>query len=323
MTGEITRSWRAAAALLLVGLLAVGCGGVDDGSELPPAVRGEGESWPTLPDDGTARAVTTPSGQTLPVLADNGDGTHVVETPCSNQATVSGTPLAGAHVVLDPGHGGEESGAVGPNGLREADVNLAVAQRAAETLQAAGATVVLTRTSDVRITLAARANLAQALQPAAFLSLHHNTEPDGPSDRPGSEVYFQIADPESQRLAGLLHEELLAAFDDFAVPWVSDTGAGALARVRSDDPNVDYYGVLRQSAGVPAVLAEAAYLSNPAEADLLATPGFQQVEADAIARAIVRFVSTDDPGSGFAANRVGGSSGPGGGTAGCEDPPLG
>ena len=82
--------------------------------------------------------MVTPTGLTLPVLADRGDGTYEVQTPCSETAVVTGTPLSGAHIVLDPGHGGDEPGAVGPNGLAEKELNLAVAGLVAEALRAQG-----------------------------------------------------------------------------------------------------------------------------------------------------------------------------------------
>ena len=59
-----------------------------------------------------------------------------MQTPCDNRATVTGTPLGGADIVLDPGHGGDEPGAVGPNGLVEKELNLAVAQLVADALRA-------------------------------------------------------------------------------------------------------------------------------------------------------------------------------------------
>jgi hypothetical protein len=75
---------------------------------------------------------------------------------------------------------------------------------------------------------------------------------------------------------------------------------------------------------VPAVLSEAAFISNPAEEALLADPAFQKVEATAIAQAIVRLVTTDDPGSGFVTPYPRTQpAGPGGGSQGCQDPPLG
>jgi N-acetylmuramoyl-L-alanine amidase len=277
-------------------------------------------AWPDLPTDGQARAVVTPTGIVLPVLGTDGDA-FTVRTPCGNTSTVAGTPITGAHVVLDPGHGGEEPGAVGPNGLTEKEVNLAIAQQAKARLEAAGAAVVLTRTADYRIALLTRGSIATSLAPAAFVSIHHNAEPDGPWPRPGSETYYQIASPDSKRLAGLLWEELQEAFTPFAVAWVADTDAGA--KYRPADDGGDYYGILRRTAGVPGVLSEAAFISNPPEEALLATAEFQAAEAQAVADAIVRFVTTQEPGSGFTEPypRVV-PAGSGGGTEGCEDPPL-
>ena len=211
---------------------------------------------------------------------------------------------------------------MGPTGLQEKEVNLQVAEEVARRLEATGATVVLTRTADYRIALRSRAAVATGLQPLAFVSVHHNADPDGPFERPGSETYYQIADPESRRLAGLLHEELIGSLSMFEADWVGDTDAGAKYRPASDGG--DYYGILRRTAGVPAVLAEAAFISNPTEEALLRTPAFRAAEAEAIARAVIRFVATDDPGSGFTEpypRTV--PAGPGGGIEGCVDPPLG
>jgi hypothetical protein len=134
-------------------------------------------------------------------------------------------------------------------------------------------------------------------------------------------VWHQVDDPTSRRLAGLVQEEVAAAFAAYeGVAWQADRDAGAKARRRARGD--DYYGVLRD-AGVPAVISEALYLSNPAEAALLARPEVQQAEADALARAVARFLTTDDPGSGFVeADPRPEAAGPGGGAAGCVDPPL-
>lgn len=266
------------------------------------------------------RALVTPSGAVVTVLAREGEGFRV-RTPCFAEAVVDGRPIPAADVVLDPGHGGEETGAVGPNGLTEKEVNLLVAREVEERLEAAGYTVVSTRTADYRTTLRTRAELALALGPRAFVSIHHNAAPDGPSAGPGTETYHQIASAESRRLAGLVYEEVAAAFTPYDVDWVADADAGA--KYRPNDEGGDYYGILRRSAGVPATLSEAAFLSNPAEAELLATPEFRSVEADALARAIERFLETDDPGSGFVEPYPRTEpAGPGGGPEGCEDPPL-
>lgn len=278
--------------------------------------------WPDLPVDGAPRAVTTPNGIVLAVSTALDDGSFAAVSPCGREVTVVGQPMSGATVVVDPGHGGEEPGAVGPSGLQEKDVNLAVAQELERQLEAQGAVVVLTRTGDYRITLASRAAIAQALQPAAFISVHHNAAPDEQRATPGAETYFQIASPESRRLAGLAYEEVVAAFSVHPISWAADFDAGA--KYRPNGTGGDYYGILSRTAGIPAVLSEAAFISNPPEEALLADPGFQHLEAAALARAVVRFVTTQDPGSGFVEPYPRTEpAGPGGGATGCEDPPLG
>jgi N-acetylmuramoyl-L-alanine amidase len=235
-----------------------------------------------------------------------------------------GTPIQGATVVLDPGHGGVETGASGPNGLVEKDLNLAVAQLAKAALEREGATVVLTRTGDYRVPLSGRSALVQRLKPPVFVSIHHNGGPDGPSDRPGTEMYYQHAFPASKRLAGLLYEEVLSAFDGLeGVTWHANVDAGA--KYRLSDSGADYYGILRGTNGVTGVLSEALFLSSSAsEAELLARPGVQEAEAEAIARAVRRFMLGTDPGSGFVEPIPRTTpGGPGGGSTGCEDPPLG
>ena len=277
--------------------------------------------FPAIAGNGEVRAVRTPTGMVLPVTGGE-PGAWQVLTPCAAAAVVPGEPLLGAHVVLDPGHGGGEPGAVGPTGLREADLNLDIARRVRALLEAEGATVVLTRDADVRMTLATRATIAKALSPIAFLSIHHNAAPVGRSTVPGSELYHQLTDPESKRMAGLLWEELQAHLAPFGTDWATGDQPGARAR-RSTGTGDDYYGILRNAQGVPAVLTEAAYLSHPPENALLETDEFRQAEAQAIAAAVLRLVRTSDPGSGFAPTKEAPTqAGRGGGSSGCVDPPL-
>ncbi|HEX4902486.1 MAG TPA: N-acetylmuramoyl-L-alanine amidase [Acidimicrobiales bacterium] len=277
--------------------------------------------FPAIPAGEHVRAVRTPNGMLLPAVGAQ-DGRWQVMTPCAGVAAVPGRPVHGAHIVLDPGHGGREPGAVGPSGLREADLNLDIALRVRDLLRAEGATVVLTRNRDVRITLATRAAIARALEPLAFVSIHHNAAPLGKATTPGSELYHQLDAPGSRRLAGLLWEELQAGLSPFGTDWAVGDQPGARAR-RSARTGDDYYGVLRQAEDVTAVLTEAAFLTNPAEDALLRTEEFRHAEAQAIATAILRFVRTSDPGSGFVPTKeVSTPAGGGGGSTGCVDPPL-
>lgn len=271
----------------------------------------------------TAGVIVTPSGWLTPVLGATEGGDWRVWTPCGRETVVAtGELLASVDVVIDPGHGGSEPGAVGPNGLREADLNLQVAERAAAGLREAGFTVALTRDRDARLPIVTRGEIALALDPIAFISIHHNAGVDAPSPHPGTEMYHQIDDAVSRRLAGLLYEESIAALDRFEGQWVSMSDAGAM--VRPNREGGDYYGVLRRPAGVPSVLAEFAYLSNPSEAELLSRADVQEALAEAIVAAMERLTATDDPGSGFTEDPIFRGFGPSGagGTAGCTDPEL-
>lgn len=279
---------------------------------------------PAASTTGPVKALVTPAGVVVPVVGGRPGG-WTVDSPCGVRTTVrGGTPIRGATVVVDPGHGGIETGAEGPNGLTEKDLDLAVAKLLKADLEREGATVVLTRTADYRVPLAVRAELAQRLKPAVFVSVHHNGGADGPADEPGTETYYQHASPSSKRLAGLLYEEV---FDVFAgrrgIDWHANVDAGA--KYRLNDQGGDYYGILRETNGVTAAISEGLFLSSsPSEAALLARPDVQQAEAEAITRAIRRFVLGNDPGSGFVTPIPRKTpAGPGGGAAGCEDPPLG
>jgi N-acetylmuramoyl-L-alanine amidase len=268
-----------------------------------------------------ARALISPKGVVVPVTGREGDA-YRVGTPCGRSAVVSGgTPLTGAAVVLDAGHGGVEPGAVGPTQLAEKTVNLSVVEHAKAALEAVGVATVLTRTADYRITLNARAEIVKALDPKAFVSVHHNAEPDGPRDGPGSETYYQIASPESKRLSGLIYEEVVKALSAYRIAWVADSDAGA--KYRRNVAGDDYYGILRRTQGTPASLAELAFVSNPPEEELLRRADVQKVEGEAVARGILRFLNTRDPGSGYVEPYPRESpAGSGGGSSNCVDPEL-
>ena len=220
-------------------------------------------------------------------------------TPCqASRIVVGATPVQSADVVIDPGHGGSiEDGAVGPHGLKEKDLNLAVASYLATDLERAGLRTVLTRVGDYPMTLESRARIVRGLRPKAFVSIHHNAEPEVSSTRPGTETYYQLASPESKRLSGLIWEEVTRALAQYKLPWVARRDAGV--KPRPGERGDDYYGVLRLTHGTPASLAELAYITDPPEETALARADVQQAEAAAVARATVRFLETRDQGSGY------------------------
>jgi N-acetylmuramoyl-L-alanine amidase len=283
-----------------------------------------------LPAQGPARAVITRTGVVMAVTETTATGFRVM-SPCDAIVDVAKsvvTPIAGAHVVLDPGHGGkDEPGSVGPNDLIEARVNYDVSSRVKAALEAHGVVVVMTRMGDYRSTLATRAAIAKSLGVDAFVSIHHNAAPDTTRSTPGTEVFSQVSTgsastAESARLAGLIYEEVVAAIAPSLNQWGADFDAGVKTRV--NDEGTDYYGILRNAAGVPSALAELSYLSTKDESALLATEAFRQIEADAVARGIERFLRTNDPGSGFttAYPRLTPAGG-GGNAVGCVNPAFG
>jgi N-acetylmuramoyl-L-alanine amidase len=266
--------------------------------------------------------VVTPSGVVLPVLAVEPDNRLKVRTVCGSETIYDGPGRRydRVHVVLDPGHGGSDPGAV-QNGIREADANLDVAQRARTHLEQAGLDVVLTREFDYYVPFVVRGEVALNSKAALFVSIHHNSGGGSLSAHPGTEVFYQQLDANSRRLAGLLWEDVTATLRNHQIQWYGASGAGALFRQGRTGP--DFYGVLRRTAGVPATLLEIAYISNPREAALVATDSFREEAAAAISRAIVRYFTTDDPGDGFADPRgAGPPTTPTGGTAGCVEPPY-
>ncbi|HQB83035.1 MAG TPA: N-acetylmuramoyl-L-alanine amidase, partial [Candidatus Rifleibacterium sp.] len=79
-------------------------------------------------------------------------------------------PLKGISILLDPGHGGADPGAVGPTGLKESDVNLRVARYLRDLLRADGAEVKMTREKDTALSLGERVAMAEKLKPDLFVS---------------------------------------------------------------------------------------------------------------------------------------------------------
>lgn len=272
----------------------------------------------TVPEE--ARALVTPTGVVVAVLEETTAG-YRVTTPCGNEATVSdGTPVGETTVVLDPGHGGEvDTGAVGANGLMEKNLNLDVADALQADLVVRGIPVLLTRTADYATRLGVRADLADRVGAVLLLSIHHNAPTPGPSPTPGTEIFIQSDSEDSRRLGGLIYTRVKAALSEFDVDWTAAPDAGVLT-VLSTRGN-DAYGMLRGPNTV-SVLAEIAYISNPAEAEFLATFDYLEAVSDALADAIERYLTTEATGAGYIAEPRVFNPQPGIGSSLCVDPRL-
>ncbi|MEZ5376337.1 MAG: N-acetylmuramoyl-L-alanine amidase [Acidimicrobiales bacterium] len=335
------------AALMVSGLLTAGCTAVSATDE--PAVDNNGVGTtigdeiaddqaassttvatvdeepeperPAIVTPGDARALITPTGVVVPV-AGFSDAGYAIMTPCGNDGIVSwGTPLNDIQIVLDPGHGGDvETGAQGPNGLVERDLNLAVAKRTANLLGQRQISVVLTRTANYRVPLAVRAEIANRLEAAAIVSIHHNAPEGVPSPTPGTEVFVQKDVEESRRLGGTIYEAVVDALEPFDVAWQTAPDAGVLEVLNNEGE--DTYGMVRRPE-MPGVLVELGYLANPAEAELFATDEYVEVASLALADGIEAWLLSDAEGTGFVAEpRIFIPTSGTGGAGGCVDPAL-
>jgi len=171
-------------------------------------------------------------------------------------------PLANKLICIDPGHGGADSGAYfAALNLSESDINLDVAYRLAALLRSAGASVVMTRTSDQGLTEAERAAFCNRMQATILVSVHTNSFTD-PEPNGVLTFYGKRTAAEDIRLAQALHSAMVPVLRKNA-PLPADFTDYGVRRFGA--------GVLRRSA-MPAVLLEPAFMSNPAEARLLAVP---------------------------------------------------
>lgn len=183
-----------------------------------------------------------------------------------------GPGIAGLHVVIDPGHGGDDPGFVGPRGSREDSVGFAIARRLEAVLSASGVIVYPTREADRSPTDSQRATLANALGADLYLSIHTAGATDGA--RRGAITYFfghdRFRSEAGARLADCIHAEMidLGAVD-----------AGVHAK---------QYAILRETR-MPAVQVEPGHLTNPSDEELLSDDTFQRRAAEAIAAGLRAF----------------------------------
>jgi hypothetical protein len=173
---------------------------------------------------------------------------------------------------------------IGPTGEREEWIDLRVALMLHDLLEERGATVVMTRTEDVPVELADRAALAVANDAAVFLSIHHNATADPGANFPV--IYFHGSASENQASVALgraLAVRLAEALFDghTQISLVSDHAIFPTAGA----------SVLRNSYGIPGVIGEASFFTNPDEEERLKTPEHNRREAEAYAAALADFFS--------------------------------
>ncbi|CAM3501930.1 N-acetylmuramoyl-L-alanine amidase [Marinicrinis lubricantis] len=191
-----------------------------------------------------------------------------------------------AKIVIDPGHGGSDPGAIGVNGLQEKQVNLQISKLLADELKKRGYDIVMTRTNDVYLSLQQRVEFTNRQNADLFISVHANSNPS--SYISGTQVlyyddnYPQASYPASPEMRKLTAKsKLLASYVlNSALEATNMTNKGLV-------PSAVY--VVRMGK-IPSILMETAFLSNAQDATKLKDPAFQKNMAVGMANGIERFM---------------------------------
>jgi N-acetylmuramoyl-L-alanine amidase len=178
-------------------------------------------------------------------------------------------PRGRAIVVIDPGHGGKDSGAVGIGGLQEKNVVLPIGQRVAAILEQNGVNAILTRNSDTFVSLPGIVDIATRSNATLFVSIHANAVGNRP-DVNGLEVYYYDG---GYGLAEVVRRSILQNIDT-----IKDRGTR----------KARFY-VLRKSS-MPSILVETGYMTGREDNPRLATTEYQNRMAEAIARGVLRYL---------------------------------
>lgn len=236
-------------------------------------------------------------------------GTGADTPPVSEPPSASGGRGGGKRqvvVMLDPGHGGEDPGAIGPSGLREKDVVLSIAREMKKRLDALGYRTYLTRNEDIFIPLGVRVARARRQKADVFISIHADAFTN-PSAR-GTGVYALSTKGATSSAARFLAQtqnnaDLIGGVKTVGIPSVDSaimdmtqtvtnrdslslgqrvlTELGKLNKLHKGNVDRANFAVLR-APDIPSILVETAFISNPEEERLLGSTSFRQKCAQAM-----------------------------------------
>lgn len=210
-------------------------------------------------------------------VKENGDNLVIT---AYNQHDGGEQGLSGKVVVIDPGHGGSDPGAIGKVlGVTDANVGLTVGQKLRDLLEAQGAKVIMTRDTDVRVGLNDRPAMANAAEADLFVSIHANsstkTEPNG------IQVYYYAPSTNANLYAQSYIRKELASKVSSGLQAATGTNSVVMT---------SNLAVLRENDR-PCILVETGFLSNAAEEALLATDEYRQKLANGIYQGILNYLN--------------------------------
>ncbi|MEI3607920.1 N-acetylmuramoyl-L-alanine amidase CwlD [Pseudogracilibacillus sp. SE30717A] len=195
-------------------------------------------------------------------------------------------PLAGKIIVIDPGHGGPDGGAVGKDNTNEKEIALNVAKQTRDYLQQAGALVYLTREEDKDLAgedfkgrrksedIRNRLKFIHEQEPDFFITIHLNSLPSGRWS--GAQTFYYPSFPENKHLATMIQEEIIRNLEN--------TNRLPLS--------INHVYLLKH-AEVPGALVEIGFLSNDEELELLKDKKYQDQMSASIYKGIIRYVTEE------------------------------
>ena len=216
-------------------------------------------------------------------------------------------------VVIDPGHGGKDTGAIGARGVREKDLALAIARKVAARLKALGLHVSMTRNSDVFVSLDERTRIANDARADLFVSIHCNAARRRKLAGVETWTLNVASDRYAARLAAFENAEADHTVSDLrliladlatkanasdARDLAQSVQSSLVRTLRSRRGPVRDHGVKQAlfyvllGTRMPSILVETGFISNPAEEARLKSPRFQDGTADAIARGVKEYLES-------------------------------
>jgi len=246
-------------------------------------------------------------------VADAEETPHPADPTSDGQRSlVRALGLKVGRIVIDAGHGGHDSGTLGPGGIEEKDVVLDVALRVGKLLhQRLGAEIVYTRSDDTFIPLETRTAIANKAQADLFLSIHANSSPE-PSAR-GVEAYYLnfTSDPGAldvaarenalsshsvHQLSDLVRKITLKDKIDESREFAADVDAALYAGLKNGNPGLHDRGVKKApfvvliGAQMPSILAEISFLTNPQDAQQLREDNYRERIAESLDAGVERYL---------------------------------
>jgi N-acetylmuramoyl-L-alanine amidase len=285
---------------------------------VPAPQADDGSLASTTPPPGSSRKKPSAMHPAPPALAENDDNLtppmrEAEPTAAGERSLVRTLGLKIGRIVIDAGHGGHDSGTVGPGGIEEKQVVLDVALRLGKLLrQRLGADVIFTRDDDTFIPLETRTAIANKAQADLFLSIHANSSPD-PSAR-GVETYYlnfttspdalevaarenAVSDESIHELSDLVKKITLKDKIDESREFAADVQKSLYTDLEEGNPGLRDRGIKKApfvvliGANMPSILAEISFLTNSDDARELQQPAYRQRIAESLYSGVSRYIS--------------------------------